>query len=115
MQRNPLIPALRQCALLTVARLYAIPSTFGFSAASALLICRGVSAAAALVTSAKKPTDVAIEIAFTRAMECDGFGQRPSLRPSLRPVAERPGHEDGGIAAPRGDRAYVKRTCGTSE
>jgi hypothetical protein len=48
--------------------LYEVPSTFGFSAASALLICCGVSAATALVTNAKKPTDVAIAIAFTLAM-----------------------------------------------
>jgi hypothetical protein len=68
MQRNPVIPAFRQRALLTVARLYEVPNTFGFSAASALLICCGVSAATALVTNAKKPTDVAIAIAFTLAM-----------------------------------------------
>jgi hypothetical protein len=68
MQRNPVVPAFRQRALLTVGCLYAVPSTFGFSTASALLICCGVSAATALVTDAKKQTDVAIAIAFTLAM-----------------------------------------------
>jgi len=51
-------------ALFTEAWLYAVPSTFGFSAASALLICCGVRAAAALMTNAKKPTSVAMATAL---------------------------------------------------
>jgi len=68
MQRNPFVPAFRQRALLTVATVYAVPSTFGFSAASALLTCCGVSAATALMASAKKPTSVAIATTLTLAM-----------------------------------------------
>jgi len=65
MQRNaPVVPALWQLALFTEAWLYAVPSTFGFSAASALLICCGVRAAAALMTNAKKPTSVAMATAL---------------------------------------------------
>ena len=68
MQRKPVVPTSRQSALFTVARLYAVPSTFGFSAASALLICCGVSAATALMANAKKPASVAIATALMFAM-----------------------------------------------
>jgi hypothetical protein len=89
MQRNPVVPACRQRALLTVARLYAVPSTFGFSAARALLICCGVNAATALIAEAKKPASVATATALMRAMLIAGqtLFKHPStgvLLPALR-------------------------------